>query len=57
MLKEIGNALVASDVNVRQVLTMRTNIKKRINLEEMGAQNRRKLIQQVLFFFFFFFCY
>ena len=47
MLKEIGNALVASDVNVRQVLTMRTNIKKRINLEEMGAQNRRKLIQQV----------
>tara|TARA_R110002050_G_scaffold299741_1_gene466233 strand:+ start:1864 stop:2052 length:189 start_codon:yes stop_codon:yes gene_type:complete len=49
MLKEIGNALLASDVSVKQVLTLRSNISKKVNLEEMGARDRRKLIQQVRF--------
>ena len=47
LLKEIGNALLASDVNVSQVMTMRQNIKSKINLKEMGAMDRRKIVQQV----------
>jgi len=50
MLKEIGNALIQSDVNVRLVVTLRTNIKKKINLEELAAGiNKRKLIQKVVY--------
>ena len=48
MLKEIGNALVQADVNVRLVLNLRNNIKTAVNLEEMAAgANRRHLIQKV----------
>eukprot|EP00211_Chloroparvula_japonica_P002446 CAMPEP_0119134742 /NCGR_PEP_ID=MMETSP1310-20130426/17708_1 /TAXON_ID=464262 /ORGANISM="Genus nov. species nov., Strain RCC2339" /LENGTH=488 /DNA_ID=CAMNT_0007125567 /DNA_START=49 /DNA_END=1515 /DNA_ORIENTATION=+ len=49
MLKEICNALLAADVNVKQVLALRGNLKKRIKLEEMGARDRRRLIQQAVF--------
>eukprot|EP01098_Paradermamoeba_levis_P010183 TRINITY_DN4278_c0_g1_i1.p1 TRINITY_DN4278_c0_g1~~TRINITY_DN4278_c0_g1_i1.p1 ORF type:complete len:485 (-),score=171.84 TRINITY_DN4278_c0_g1_i1:53-1507(-) len=50
MLKEIGNALIASDVNVRLVLNLRKNIKNKINLEEMAAGiNRRRMIQMAVF--------
>jgi len=38
MLKEIGNALLAADVNLKQVLAMRQNIKAKVNLEEMVLQ-------------------
>lgn len=48
MLKEIGNALVASDVNVQLVLKLRKNIKAAINLTELAAGlNKRKIIQKV----------
>ena len=49
MLKEIGNALLAADVNLKQVLAMRQNIKAKVNLEEMGARDRRRIIQQAVF--------
>eukprot|EP01111_Echinosteliopsis_oligospora_P006721 TRINITY_DN2104_c0_g1_i2.p1 TRINITY_DN2104_c0_g1~~TRINITY_DN2104_c0_g1_i2.p1 ORF type:complete len:207 (+),score=67.67 TRINITY_DN2104_c0_g1_i2:80-700(+) len=50
MLKEIGNALVMSDVNVRLVIKLKTNIKNKIKLEEMAAGlNKRKIIKQVVF--------
>jgi signal recognition particle subunit SRP54 len=48
MLKEIGNALVASDVQVQLVLKLRKNIKAAINLEDLAAGlNKRKIIQKV----------
>lgn len=50
MLKEIGNALVAADVNFNLVLQLRKNLAKKINLDEMAAGvNRRKIIQQAVF--------
>lgn len=50
MLKEICNALVASDVNVKLVFQLRKNIKDSINLEDMAAGiNKRKVIQQAVF--------
>jgi len=50
MLKEIGNALVASDVKISMVLELRKNIKKAINLTELAAGvNKRKLIQKAVF--------
>jgi signal recognition particle subunit SRP54 len=50
MLKEIGNALVAADVNFQLVLKLRKNIKSQINLEELAAGlNKRKIIQKVVF--------
>ena len=49
MLKEIGNALVAADVNVRLVLNLRKNIKSKLKLDEIAAGiNKRKLIQQTV---------
>lgn len=48
MLKEICNALIASDVNVKLVLKLRTNIKNSLNLEEIASGiNKRKLVQKV----------
>jgi signal recognition particle subunit SRP54 len=48
MLKEIGNALVMADVNVLLVAKLKTNIKKRISLEEIASGlNKRKIIKQV----------
>eukprot|EP01103_Thecamoeba_quadrilineata_P021466 TRINITY_DN9874_c0_g1_i1.p1 TRINITY_DN9874_c0_g1~~TRINITY_DN9874_c0_g1_i1.p1 ORF type:complete len:502 (+),score=100.51 TRINITY_DN9874_c0_g1_i1:69-1508(+) len=50
MLKEIGNALIASDVNVKLVLSLRKQIKDTLNLEEMGGGlNRRRMVHQVVF--------
>jgi len=45
MLKEICNALLASDVNIKTVVTLRTNIKKSLNLDEMavGIDKRRAI--------------
>ena len=37
MLKEIGNALIASDVNVQLVMTLRRNIRARANLQVREA--------------------
>ncbi len=48
MLKEIGNALVAADVQLALVLKLRKNLKNKINLADMaGGLNKRKLIQKV----------
>lgn len=48
MLKEIGNALVLADVNVPLVARLKSNIKKRISLEEIASGlNKRKIIKQV----------
>jgi len=48
MLKEIGNALMAADVEFKLVLKLRKNLSQKINLEEMAAGlNKRRLIQQV----------
>jgi len=50
MLKEICNALVAADVNYKAVGTLRANIKKSVNLEEMaGGIDKRKTIKKVVF--------
>jgi signal recognition particle subunit SRP54 len=50
LLKEIGNALIASDVNVRLVLKLRQNVKKAVKLEDLGSGvNKRKVIQKVVF--------
>lgn len=50
MLKEICNALVASDVNVKLVMQLRKNIRDSINLEEMASGiNKRKMVQQAVF--------
>ena len=48
MLKEIGNALIQSDVAVNLVVNLRKNIKNKVKLEEMAAGlNKRKIIKQV----------
>eukprot|EP00899_Mesostigma_viride_P002874 jgi/Mesvir1/12588/Mv24180-RA.1 len=48
-LKEICTALLQADVNVRLVSTLRNNIKKIVNLEDLAAgHNKRKIIQQAV---------
>mmetsp|Transcript_14233 Transcript_14233/g.40633 ORF Transcript_14233/g.40633 Transcript_14233/m.40633 type:complete len:250 (+) Transcript_14233:1034-1783(+) len=37
ILKDIATALLSADVNVRLVATLRANVKKRVNLEEIGT--------------------
>lgn len=50
MLKEICNALVASDVSVGLVVKLRKNIKMAVNIQEMAAGlNQRKIIQKAVF--------
>lgn len=47
-LKEIGNALIAADVNFQLVIKLRKNIKTAINLQELAVgMNKRKIIQKV----------
>lgn len=47
-LKEISTALLQADVNVRLVMAMRNNVKKRVNVEEMGqGLNKQKVIEKV----------
>lgn len=50
LLKEIARALLEADVNVRTVQTLRKNVTRRVNLEELAAGvNKRKLIQRAVF--------
>jgi hypothetical protein len=47
-IKEICTALLQADVNVRLVANLRSNVKKRVNMEEMaGGLNKRKIIEKV----------
>jgi len=49
-LKEICKALLQSDVNVRLVAALRTNVKKRVNVDELAAGlNKRKIIEKAVF--------
>jgi signal recognition particle subunit SRP54 len=49
MMNDIGRALLESDVNVKIVVSLRNNIKSRLNLEEEAVGiNKRKLIQRVV---------
>ena len=48
LLKEICNALVTADVNMKLVLELRNSLKKTLALEDMGAGlNRRNVIRSV----------
>lgn len=48
LLKEICNALVTADVNMKLVVELRGNLKKTLALEDMGAGlNRRNVIRSV----------
>nr|WCZ58702.1 signal recognition particle 54 kDa protein [Seculamonas ecuadoriensis] len=50
LIREVCSALLESDVNVRLVGQLRTNINNAINLEEIaGGVNKRKLIHQIVF--------
>lgn len=50
MLKEICGALLMSDVNVKMVKKLRTNINNLIDFEEMAAGlNKRRIIQRAVF--------
>lgn len=49
-LREIARALLQSDVNVRLVNSLRTGVKKRVNVEELAAGlNKRKIIEKAVF--------
>ena len=41
-LKEISTALLQADVNVKLVLNLRTNVKKRVNADSGAGLNKRK---------------
>lgn len=48
MVKEICNALVEADVNIRLVASLRKDIKQTVNFKEIGpGVNKKKLIQKV----------
>ncbi len=50
MLKEIGNALIEADVNVKLVAQLRKSIKATVNLKELSpAVNKKRLIQKAVF--------
>ncbi|KAI6181118.1 Signal recognition particle 54 kDa protein [Aphelenchoides besseyi] len=50
MLKEVGNALIESDVDYKLVINLRKNVKNAMNLEEMsGGVNKRRLVQRSVF--------
>ncbi|KAJ2520829.1 Signal recognition particle [Coemansia sp. RSA 1939] len=50
LLRELCGALLESDVNVRLVQQLRTNVKKRVNMEELASSsNKRKVIQGAVF--------
>lgn len=50
MVKEIGNALISTDVNVKLVHTLQKSIKRSVNFKELplGA-NKKKVIQKAVF--------
>eukprot|EP01104_Vermistella_antarctica_P002144 TRINITY_DN122_c0_g1_i1.p1 TRINITY_DN122_c0_g1~~TRINITY_DN122_c0_g1_i1.p1 ORF type:complete len:493 (-),score=165.18 TRINITY_DN122_c0_g1_i1:41-1519(-) len=50
MLKEIGNALIASDVDFKLVLKLNKNIKERIQIQTLAAGvNKRKVVHSAVF--------
>lgn len=50
MIKEICNALISADVNVKLVAGLRASIKKTVNFKELGPNvNKKKLIQKTVF--------
>ncbi|MCJ1313178.1 Signal recognition particle [Agyrium rufum] len=50
MIKEIGNALVAADVNVKLVHQLRKSIKTAVNFPSLSpAVNKKRLIQKTVF--------
>ncbi|PNS21116.1 Signal recognition particle [Sphaceloma murrayae] len=50
MVKEICNALVEADVNIKLVSNLRQSIKKTVNFKELGAGvNKKRLIQKAVF--------
>eukprot|EP01095_Lingulamoeba_sp_RSL-Kostka_P006820 TRINITY_DN2157_c0_g1_i1.p1 TRINITY_DN2157_c0_g1~~TRINITY_DN2157_c0_g1_i1.p1 ORF type:complete len:487 (-),score=184.88 TRINITY_DN2157_c0_g1_i1:103-1563(-) len=50
MLKEICNALMSADVQIKQAITLRKNIKKNLNFENMPAGvNKRKIVKKAVF--------
>lgn len=49
LMKEVCNTLIQSDVNLKLVINLKTNLKKILNLENMAAgHNKRNLIKKVL---------
>ncbi|KAG7877744.1 hypothetical protein KL925_004868 [Ogataea polymorpha] len=49
LLKEISNALIEADVNVKLVLNLRKKLKSTIEQEEKPGVNKKKLIQKAVF--------
>lgn len=50
MLKEIANALVSADVNIKLVKNLRKSIRSSVNFSQIPANaNRKRLIQQAVF--------
>ncbi|KAB8360562.1 hypothetical protein FH972_024302 [Carpinus fangiana] len=50
MIKEICNALISADVNIKLVSTLRNSIKKTVNFKELPpAANKKRLIQKAVF--------
>lgn len=48
MIKEICNALMESDVNVKLVAGLRASIRKSVNFKDIGpGVNKKRLIQKV----------
>ena len=48
-LKEISRGLLEADVNVRLVMNLQTNVKKRANNADKGAGlNKRKIIEKAV---------
>ncbi|MEW5318017.1 MAG: hypothetical protein WDW38_009271 [Sanguina aurantia] len=49
-LKEICTALLQADVNVKQVMGLRSGIKKRVNIEQLAAGlNKQRVIEKAVF--------
>ena len=50
MIKEISNALVEADVNIKLVAGLRNSIKKSVNFKELApGVNKKRIIQKVAF--------
>ena len=50
MLKEVGNALVAADVNFKLVLQLRKNLMAKLDLDSMAkGVNKRRIIEKTVF--------
>jgi signal recognition particle subunit SRP54 len=49
ILKDIGNALLAADVNLTQVIKLRENVRTQVKMMQTGssAANLRRVIQRV----------